>query len=77
MVCPGRKGVKDTRGCRGAARRRELARWFQVTFQVSCVRACRLAQCSRAAWYRRSRGPDQTALRLRIRGPAHGRPRFG
>ena len=25
------------------ARRRELAGWFQATFQVSCVRACRLA----------------------------------
>src|SRR5439155_8215050 len=31
------------------ARRRELAGWFQGTFQVSCVRACRLARFSRAA----------------------------
>lgn len=50
---------------------------FQVTFQVSCVRACRLAQFSRAAWYRRSRARDQSALRLRIQEIAHIRPRFG
>ena len=31
--------------------RRELAHWFQDTFDVSCVRACRLARFSRAAWY--------------------------
>ncbi len=59
------------------ARRRELAGWFQGTFQVSCARACRLAQFSRAAWYRRSRARDQSALRLRIREFAHARPRFG
>jgi putative transposase len=59
------------------ARRRELAGWFRLTFQVSCVRACRLAQFSRAAWYRRSRARDQSALRLRIRELAHARPRFG
>src|SRR5215470_16415090 len=55
-------------------RRRELAGWFHVTFQVSCARACRLAQFSRAAWYRRSRARDQSALRLRIRELAHARP---
>jgi transposase InsO family protein len=59
------------------ARRRELAGWLQGTFQVSCARACRLAQFSRAAWYRRSRARDQSALRLRIREFAHERPRFG
>ena len=48
-----------------------------MTFQVSCVRACRLAHFSRAAWYRRSRARDQSALRLRIRELAHARPRFG
>ena len=41
------------------------------------MRACRLAQFSRAAWYRRSRARDQSALRLRIRDLAHARPRFG
>ena len=58
------------------ARRRELAAWFHETFQVSCLRACRLAQFCRAAWYRRSRAKDQSALRLRIRDLAHARPRF-
>lgn len=41
------------------------------------MRACRLAQFSRAAWYRRSQARDHTALRLRIRDLAHARPRFG
>jgi len=59
------------------ARRRELARWLQGRFQISCARACRLAHFSRAAWYRRSRARDQSALRLRIRDLAHARPRFG
>jgi len=48
-----------------------------VTFQVSCARTCRLAQFSRAAWYRRSRARDQSVLRSRIRELAHARPRFG
>ena len=48
-----------------------------MTFAVSCVRACHLAQFSRAAWYRRSHAKDQTALRVRIRELAHVRPRFG
>ena len=59
------------------ARRRELAHWFHETFQVSCLRACRLAQFGRASWYRQSRAKDQSALRLRIRDLAHARPRFG
>ena len=50
---------------------------MQSTFAVSCVRACHLAQFSRAAWYRRSQAKDQTALRVRIRELAHIRPRFG
>ena len=41
------------------------------------MRACRLAQFSRAASYRRSRACDQAALRLRIREIAPARPRFG
>lgn len=44
---------------------------------MSCGRACRLAQFSRAAWYRKSRAEDQTALRVRVRNLAHARPRFG
>ena len=47
-----------------------------MTFAVSCVRACHLAQFSRAAWYRPSRANDQAALRSRIRKLAHARPRF-
>jgi putative transposase len=57
--------------------RRQLTRWVLTTFGVSCVRACDLAQFSRAAWYRRSRGKDQSPLRHRIREIAHVRPRFG
>lgn len=50
---------------------------MQDTFAVSCVRACHLAQVSRAAWYRRSTRDDQAALRSRIRELAHARPPFG
>ena len=57
--------------------RPELAGWFQVAFQISCLRACGLAHFNRAEWYRRSQARDQTALRLRIRELAHARPRFG
>ena len=39
----------------------------QSAFGASCVRACRLAQFSRAAWYRPSQARDQSALRLRNR----------
>ena len=41
------------------------------------MRACRLAGFRRAAWYRRSRAKDQSALRMRIREIAQARPRFG
>jgi putative transposase len=44
---------------------------------VSTVRACVLAQFSRAAYYRRSRAKDQSVLTMRIREIAHARPRFG
>ena len=54
-----------------------MAAWCQGTFQVSCLRACRLAQCGRASWYRRSRATDQSALRIRIRDLANARPRLG
>jgi len=50
---------------------------LQSTYGTSGVRACRLAQFSRAAWYRRSQARDQSALRLRIRELAYARPRFG
>ena len=48
-----------------------------MTFAVSCVRACHLAQFSRAAWYRPSRANDQPRSASRIRELAHARPRFG
>lgn len=41
------------------------------------MRACHLAQFSRAAWYRRSQRSEQAVLRLRIREIARLRPRFG
>src|SRR5215831_1058060 len=80
----GRSHARQAHAVRGLAkkslrpvRRRELAAWFQSAFGASCVRACRLAQFSRAAWYRRSQARDQSALRLRMRDLAHARPRFG
>jgi putative transposase len=51
--------------------------WIQETFQVSTVRACGLAQFTRAAWYRKRTAKDQSALAMRIRDLAHARPRFG
>jgi putative transposase len=54
-----------------------LAAWFQATYGVKVQRACRLAQFSRTAWYRRSTARDHGPLRLRIRELAHARPRFG
>jgi transposase InsO family protein len=44
---------------------------------VSTVRSCRLAQFTRAAWYRKSTARDQAALAMRIRDLAYARPRFG
>ncbi len=41
------------------------------------VRACALADFSRAGWYKPSTARDQTPLRTRIREFAHARPRFG
>src|SRR5262245_35490204 len=70
------RGGVEKKGLR-PARRRELAAWFQATYGVKVQRACRLAQFSRTAWYRRSTARDQGPLRLRIRELAHARPRFG
>ena len=38
---------------------------------------CRLARFSRAGYYRQRWTMDQSALHLRIRDMAQGRPRFG
>jgi putative transposase len=54
-----------------------VAAWFQASYGVKVQRACRLAQFSRTAWYRRTTARDQGPLRLRIRELAHARPRFG
>jgi putative transposase len=59
------------------ATRRVLAGWIVRQFDISILRACRLAQFSRAAYYRGSTKRDFTGLQLRIRDIAHSRPRFG
>lgn len=41
------------------------------------VRACALADFSRAGWYKPSTARDQAPLRTRIRELAHARPRYG
>lgn len=53
-----------------------LVGWMKERFQVETTRACRLAQFSRAGFYRKSQAKDRTALRLRIREIAYARPRF-
>ena len=57
--------------------RTALAQWLIDTFGASVQKACRLADFSRAGWYKKSQAKDQTALRLRIRDIALARPRFG
>lgn len=54
-----------------------LALWIHERYQVSCRRACRLADVQPATWYYRSQARDTTALRMRIREIAQARPRFG
>ena len=54
-----------------------LASWIFEQFHTSVLRACRLAQFSRAAYYRRSTRRDCSALQVRICDIAHARPRFG
>ena len=47
--------------------------WMVDHYSVSVRRACGYGLFSRAAWYRKSRAPDQAALRRRIREIAHSR----
>jgi putative transposase len=54
-----------------------LTCWILEQFDISTLRACRLAQFSRSAYYRRSTKREFTGLRLRIRDIAYARPRFG
>jgi transposase-like protein len=70
-------GGSDPKRTLKPARRRTLAGWIKGRFQVSTIKACELARFSRAAFYRKSRAKDQSALRLRIRELAYARPRFG
>lgn len=58
-------------------RRRELLQWMLDRYRIPVRRACHLAQCSRAAWYRKSCAKDQSALRARLRELAASSPRFG
>jgi putative transposase len=59
------------------ARRRELAQWIRDRYQVSCRRACALAEIWPNTWYYTSQARDTSALRMRIREIAQARPRFG
>ena len=67
---------------RKSVRRRELVGFCRKSHfrRGPCflgpVRACRLAQFSRAAWYRPSRAQDQSVSRARIREIFLARPRF-
>jgi AcrR family transcriptional regulator len=63
--------------CLRPARRRAVAQWIRDRDQVSCRRACALADICPNTWYYRSRARDASALRLRIRELAQARPRFG
>jgi putative transposase len=54
-----------------------LACWILERFDTTTLRACRLAQFSRAAFYRRSTKREFAGLQMRIRDIAHARPRFG
>jgi hypothetical protein len=58
-------------------RRRELAQWIRDHYQVSCRRACALAEICPNTWYYTSQARDASALRMRIREIAQARPRFG
>ncbi|UVT19680.1 MAG: IS3 family transposase [Nitrospira sp.] len=57
--------------------RRALARWAQVTYQVSERRVSRLLPIARASLQYRSRRDPQEALRIRLRELAASRVRFG
>lgn len=59
------------------ARRRALVEWVRGCFRINVRRTCRLAQCSRTAWYMANVTKEQSALRMPIRAIAQVRPRFG
>jgi putative transposase len=59
------------------AQKRAVAHYFRVGFRVSERRACRLVGVARTSYRYRSQAADQTALRLRLRGLAATRVRYG
>jgi putative transposase len=46
-------------------------------FPIGVRRVCGLLRLSRASWYDRHHGRDDTAIRMRLRELAQARPRFG
>ena len=61
----------------GPALRRDLARFFLESFEMSSRQACRLAGLWRSTWQYRSRRVEPDGLRERIKELASERPRFG
>jgi putative transposase len=59
------------------AAKREAVAHLRSAFEMSERRACRTIGCLRMTVRYRSRRPDDTALRLRLRALAHERRRFG
>lgn len=59
------------------AARREVVRYLRDQYQFSERRACRLVILDRSSARYRSRRPNDSALRARLRALAHQRPRFG
>jgi len=59
------------------ARKRTVVQFFQVGFQVSERRACRVAAVKRSTVRYRSQAKDQTPLRQRLRELAASRVRYG
>jgi len=59
------------------ARKRTVVQFFQVGYQVSERRACRVAAVKRSTMRYRSQAKDQTPLRQRLRELAASRVRYG
>lgn len=54
-----------------------MAGWIVERFDVGVKRACELVGLSRTGYYYRSRAPDRTVLKMRLRELAMTRVRFG
>ena len=59
------------------AARREAARYLRQAYEMSERRACRVIGCQRMTVRYRSRRPDDSVLRERLRALARERRRFG